>query len=601
MKTMHKLLAILLAAALFFLPLSEIAAPAAHAEETGKWVSTWSTSLVDPSITLSGVSFQDLIPSKTTLRTEITVTTAGTKLQFVFSNQFGTSDITINAASVARTKGQHEAKIEAGTQAPITFNGNAGVTIPAGQTVTSDVVDYTTKMLEKLSISLYFENICYIQTAGLSNGRTYMNVGGMFLGRNKINDTELPNATEISIGSGTITYHTIPLLESVNSFSPDVNASCAVFIGDSTLVNDTFLYYARRIASAGSKNIGVINKAIIGNKLLSDGGGLIGKLYGKAMIDRFEHDVLDVPGVKYCFVKIGLNDVLHQFSASLGPITPKYTTDQIIAGYRTLVQRAHERGIRIYFFTKSAWKGYARSFLGQSNDLVWSQEAQDMCDKLTDWALTNKEADGVIDCKPLADPSDPMQLCPSFTPDGAHLTEIGSVALADLIPMEYVGLKSSAAKTAASIANTNPYKEKEEIISRMNAPTTTTTTAKQTAPTKNGQQSTTIPNAPVSQQPITIYVTQPTAYAYIEPDTGSSATPSSYPYIDPSTVNEPISQNGAEPNTAQPVSYSVQDVGTDVTSIGSGVPIGFILVLLLVIIIAAAVVILTMGKKEEEA
>ena len=595
MKPLHKILALLLAAALLLLPSVGVAVPSANAEETGKWISTWGTSLVDPSITLSGVSFQDLIPSKTTLRTELAVTTAGTKLQFVFSNKYGTADITINSASVAKTKGQHEAKIESGTQTAITFNnGRAEVTIPAGGTVTSDEIEYTTKALEKISISLYFENICYIQTAGLSNGRTYMNVGGMLFGKNKVNDPELPNATEISVGSGTISYHMIPLLEEINSFSPDVNAACAVFIGDSTLVNDTYLYYARRICSTGAQNIGVINKAIIGNKLLSDGGGVIGKLYGPAMRDRFERDVLDIPGVKYCFVKIGLNDVLHQFSASLGPITPSYTTDQIIEGYRSLISRAHERGIKIYFFTKSAWKGYARSFMGQSNDLTWSQEAQDMCDKLTEWSLNNKEADGVIDCAPLADPSDPMALCPSFTPDGAHLTELGSIALADLIPLEYVGLNSSAGKTAAAITKTNPYKEKEEIVSRMNAPTTTTTTTKK-ADAPSGQQSTSTTAPAVSQQPVTIYVTQPTAYAYVPPDTATSAEPSSYPYIAPSTVSEPLS----EPSSAQPVSYSVKDT-SDVTSIGTGVPIGFILVLLLVIIIAAAVVILTMGKKKEE-
>ena len=48
------------------------------------------------------------------------------------------------------------------------------------------------------------------------------------------------------------------------------------------------------------------------------------------------------------------------------------------------------------------------------------------------------------------------------------------------------------------------------------------------------------------------------------------------------------------------MNYNVQDVTSDVTSIGSGVPIGFILALLFVIIIVAAVVILTVGKKQEE-
>ena len=388
MKKKGKILSVLLAAVLLCLTCSGMLMPRADAE-SGKWVATWSTSLVDASISLSNMALQDIIPANSTLRTEIVVTTAGTKLRFELSNKYSLTPITINEASVAQTDGQYEAKIKAGTQKPITFSGNASVTIPAGGRVVSDEIPYTTKALDKLSVSLFIRDTSYITTAGLSNGRTYLNAGGYILGKSKINNASLPNSTEISISSSTITYHTIPLLEEVDSFSPDVNAGCAVFVGDSTLVNDAYLYYAKRVISTGAQNIGIVNKAIIGNKLMSNGSGIIGKLYGEALIDRFQQDVLDVEGVRYCFVKIGLNDVLHQFSASLSPSTPKLSPDQIIAGYRTLIRMAHEKGIKIYFFTKSPWNGYKRSFLGQTDDLVWSREAQDMCDALNKWITEN--------------------------------------------------------------------------------------------------------------------------------------------------------------------------------------------------------------------
>ena len=78
-----------------------------------------------------------------------------------------------------------------------------------------------------------------------------------------------------------------------------------------------------------------------------------GKTYGDALIDRFERDALNISGVKYIFVKIGLNDILHQFSKSMGNSVPHYSAKAIINGYKELVERAHAKGIKIFFFTKN--------------------------------------------------------------------------------------------------------------------------------------------------------------------------------------------------------------------------------------------------------
>ena len=609
MNKKYRLLSLLLCAVLLAGILPAVAAPAAQAAENDGWIATWSTSLVDPSVSIAGVNFQDVIPINSTLRTEIIVTTSGSKLRFTFSNEYGRTPLTINGASVARTDGQYEAKIVNGTQTAITFGGGASVVIPAGQRAVSDAIPFETKALDKLSVSTFIEHTYYISSAGLSNGRTYMNADGFLIGKSRINEPSLSNSMEISLGSGTITYHTIPFLEEIDSYSDDPQASCAVFIGDSTLVNDTYLDYARRVVSAGRDNISIINKAIIGNKLLSNGTGIIGKLYGDAMIDRFKKDVLEVSGVKYCFVKIGLNDVLHQFSKSLSAATPKYTADEIIAGYKTLISLAHQRGIKIYFFTKSAWNGYQRAFLGMTDDLSWNAAAQKMCDELTEWIKTNTLADGMIDCSPLADPSDPTKLCSTLTLDGAHLSDLGSVALADLIPLEYVGLESAKGKTAAEIMNADPYAEKNAIIKRMNEPKNAIPVNKDqtpaptgTQPTAAAEQQTTISYVPVTQSTTAAPSTMGTP-ATAAPSTTAAADPSAY-LIDAITpVDEPsISLYTPDLTTGLPqqnVDFNVQDDRGDDTSIGSGAPIAFILFGLMVMMIAAAVVVLTVGRKKE--
>lgn len=566
----------------------------------GKWIATWATSLVNGSIELGsiipGIAVQDVIPSKSTIRTELSVTAGGSMLKFKLSNQFGKSAITINEASVARTEGSGKAMIVDGTQTPITFDGKSEVTIPAGETIWSDAIDFKTAALEKISISMHFKNLTYITSTGLSNGRTFMATGLLMNSdkASKVNYTSLPTSNEINISSGTVTYHTIPFLSCINTYNTSDDACTAVFIGDSTLVNDTYLHYAKRLVSGDEKDIGVINEAVIGNKLLSDGSGLIGNLCGKAMIDRFTRDVLEQSGVKYCFVKIGLNDIAHQYSKSLSPTTPKYSPQDIISGYKTLVRLCHNKGIKIYFFTKSPWKGYEREFLGQSGDLTWSEDIQKLCDELTAWTKTNNEADGFIDCADLADPSNPYALCPSFTPDGAHLTEIGSIALADLIPVEYVGADKAKCKTAASIAGVDPYKEKKQIIAKMNANKSNNTTKPSEdvtkAPVTDAPTAAPVTDAPTLPEQVTNALTEPAT----SPDITFPA------YEEPTTAAvKPIDGNKTN-NNSNGKSDSDYNV-IDISSIGTGGgSIVFILILITAIVASGIVVVLTANKKREE-
>lgn len=567
---------------------------------SGKWITTWATSLVNGSIELGsiipGIAVQDIIPSKSTIRTQITVTAGGSKLRFKFSNQFGKAAITINEASVAKTDSSKKAAIVDGTQTPVTFGGDASITIAPGEEVWSDYVQFRTKALDEISISLFFRNLTYITSTGLSNGKTFLASGLTMISdkSSKVNYPSLPASNEINITSGTVTYHTIPFLSCVNTYCENDNARTAVFIGDSTLVNDTYLYFAKKLVSGGNTNIAVVNEAVIGNKLLSDGTGLIGNLCGKAMIDRFSRDVLSIAGVKYCFVKIGLNDIAHQFSKSLSASTPKFTPQELIAGYKTLVNICHKNGIKIYFFTKSPWKGYEREFLGQDGDLTWSPEIQALCDELTQWVKTNTIADGCIDCADLANPAEPYALCPSFTPDGAHLTDKGAIALADLIPVKFVEANEKTCKTAAAISGIDPYREKKQIIAEMkrkeqttNAPSNTDPVTKPSNSTVN-EPTTALPAAPSE-------VTEPVTEPVTSPDVTVPA------YETPVTV--PTKPAGSMSGNKYP-QYNKNDVNynvIDVDSIGTGgSSIGFILILTTAVIGSGIAVVLTMSKRKED-
>lgn len=587
MKRIYKITAALLVLMLALSALPGAFAPVAEAATDGKWITTWGSSLVNGSISVGSISLNDLIPGGSTIRTELPVTTDGSKLKFTFSNQYGSSAVTINEASVAQTDGNGNAAIIDGTQMPITFrDGETSITIPAGGYVVSDAIEMKTSALEYISISLYFASPTYMTSTGLSNGRTFMRVG--FPGSaSRVNDATLPLAGEVNLSSSGITYHTIPFLERIDSLASGSNAATAVFIGDSTLVNDSYLHYAQRLVSAGVKNVSVVNEAIVGNKLLSDGSGLIGNLYGQALIDRFQRDVLNLAGVKYCFVKIGLNDILHQFSLTLGDATPKHSPDDIIAGYRTLINLCHKNGIKIYFFTKTAWKGYERNFLGSGVDIEWNEEMQAMCDRLTEWVKTNNEADGFIDASPLADPSDPVKLCSTLTLDGAHLTDLGAIALADLIPLSFVGVNKEG-KTSAQLAGVDPYAEKKQILASMNPPTSEEPSDEpSSAPESTTAPDTTAPDTTAPPESTTLPPAQePDSYTVFAPDESTEN------YTEP-TYEQPT------PPAGQDVNYVVSDDNTSAGSIGDGSNIGFLLVFVVVVAVSLTMVALTLTRKRE--
>ncbi|MCH5198037.1 MAG: hypothetical protein J1E34_03935 [Oscillospiraceae bacterium] len=586
MKKIQKTLAALIAIMLTLTSGAGLFGVSAQAAR-GAWLTTWGSSLVNGAISLGSVSFQDVILPGSTIRTELPVTTAGSKLTFTFSNQYGAADITIDEAGVAKTKGNGQADIIDGTQLPITFNGGqTSVTIPAGKTVTSDKVEIKTEALEYISVSLYFSHLTYMTSVGLTNGRTFMK-RGILDTNSQVNSTYLLGATEVNLSSGDITYHTIPFLERIDSLSSDANASAAVFIGDSTLVNNTYLYYAQRLLSAGVNNISVVNEAIVGNKLLSDGSGMLGNLYGQALIDRFRRDVVKITGVKYCFVKIGVNDILHQFSKSLSDSTPKHTVEEIIDGYRSLITQCHKWGIKIYFFTKSAWKGYDRNFLGTGADLEWNEEAQKMCDEISDWIMNRASCDGYIDCSELEDPSDRTKLCSSLTLDGIHFTDLGAVAMADLIPLSYVGADSEG-KTAAELVGVDPYAEKRQILAAMSGEGSSSSAGADNKP----DEPSSAPQETTSSVPES--TTAPSA------DTSESNTaPAPGDEILSFETPEGVTSPSYAPPPNQDVNYVISDDYSSPASIGDGANIGFVLAFVLVAAVAITMSALTLARKKE--
>lgn len=403
----------------------------AEASSGDGWVGAWSTSPVE--FNLKKMLDMEWIDCdfglrNLTFRTRIQPTISGEDVRITLSNVFGTGPLTIDTVSVAKGYERLPQAIKTWTRKNVTFNGSSSVTIPAGETVTSDPIGMSVDALEYLTISLFMKRTETMKTYGLIGGDTYIMSGNFAKAASTIG---VPMKMEADFGE----YSVIPALTGVEVYAP--GASSAVVIGDSTLANDIPLMLAEKLQNAGITNVGILQQAIKGNRLLDDGAGILGMAYGEAMVDRFERDALNQPGVEKIFLKVGVNDVVHPNCESLKDEARPVTAEEMIAGYEQLISQAHERGIEVYLFTRTAWKGYTRNVLG-SDDVVWSQEIDQMRQDINAWIRSDTNpADGYIDLDFMCTDESATELKSEYTTDGAHFTELGQQTVVDAMPLEY--------------------------------------------------------------------------------------------------------------------------------------------------------------------
>lgn len=403
----------------------------AEASSGDGWVGAWSTSPVE--FNLKKMLDMEWIDCdfglrNLTFRTRIQPTISGEDVRITLSNVFGTGPLTIDTVSVAKGYERLPQAIKTWTRKNVTFNGSSSVTIPAGETVTSDPIGMSVDALEYLTISLFMKRTETMKTYGLIGGDTYIMSGNFAKAASTIG---VPMKMEADFGE----YSVIPALTGVEVYAP--GASSAVVIGDSTLANDIPLMLAEKLQNAGITNVGILQQAIKGNRLLDDGAGILGMAYGEAMVDRFERDALNQPGVEKIFLKVGVNDVVHPNCESLKDEARPVTAEEMIAGYEQLISQAHERGIEVYLFTRTAWKGYTRNVLG-SDDVVWSQEIDQMRQDINAWIRSDtNSADGYIDLDFMCTDESATELKSEYTTDGAHFTELGQQTVVDAMPLEY--------------------------------------------------------------------------------------------------------------------------------------------------------------------
>lgn len=394
--------------------------------EPERWIGTWATA-AEPALPSNILSVRNQ-----TLRLIARTSVGGAKVRIKVSNIFGDRPLVIGSAHIARRTAATE--IDPATDRALTFGGKATVSIPAGSVGVSDPVNLEVLPLADLAVSLFLPDSTRATTSHvLARQTSYVSSEGDFTAQ-----PSLPVAR---------TIRSWPFLTGIEVVASSYGAAIVAFgssttDGDGSSLDANHRYpdaLAERLQRAdnGLRELGVLNEGIIGNRLLSDSPPELrptfGAALGQAGLTRFERDVLSEPGVKYVIVALGVNDIL--MPGSFTPASDSVTADDVIAGYRLLIARAHRRGIRVIGttippFENATFTDPPAHFYTPGKDAVRS--------KVNVWILgAKREFDGVVDFDAvLRDPTHPSRLLPAYDAgDHLHMNDAGYVASANVIPL----------------------------------------------------------------------------------------------------------------------------------------------------------------------
>jgi lysophospholipase L1-like esterase len=389
------------------------------------WIATWITAnqaLSNPQMILVSNAYHDLTEfNNQTLREIIHTTIAGHAIRIRLDNTFGTRPVTFDAMYVGKQK--QGASQQAGSQQAVTFGGAKAVTIPEGSEALSDEIPLAVDAQQNLAISLYTSKATGPATVHRSAFQTnYVSDAGNFAAEE--------NAQPFRKTTGSWFF-----LKEVDVLASKEAAGAIVALGDSitdgsSSRNDAYDRWtdvlARRLnTNHQPQTFSVLNAGIGGNRVLSSS-----PCFGENVLARLNRDVFAPSGVRAVILFEGTNDIGQPDT----PVDPKFaaclarthiSADDLIAGYKQIITKAHARHLKIFGATILPFQGFKG----------WTEKGEVVRRVANRWILESHAFDGVIDfASALADSSNSARLAKQYdSGDHLHPSSTGHEAMARTI------------------------------------------------------------------------------------------------------------------------------------------------------------------------
>lgn len=406
--------AIVLALSLAAVPLT--------ARADGDWIGVWSAS---PQPDWGADFFAPVgIPRSLrdqTIRQVARVSLGGERVRVELSNEYGVLPMVVGTATIGKAGAEGAAE----GIAPVTFGGEPSVTIPPGAKVWSDPVDLPVAALDSVAVSLYLPEITPT-TTWHNDGRQTAWIGAG------------DQTSEVAVKADLTTNSRIFLSGILVDAKPGARAIVlfgdSITDGDSSTPNENNRWpdvLAERVAATGA-NVSLLNEGISGARVLRD-------RMGTNALARFEEDVLSHPHADTVVVMMGINDIGWPDSILVPAGEPAPSAEDIIAGYKQLIERAHARGFKIIGATLTPFED---TFQGGPLEGYYNPEKEMKREAVNEWIRNGGGFDAVVDFDKLAaDPANPKHIKADFdSGDHLHPNDAGYEAMANSIDLGVLGI-----------------------------------------------------------------------------------------------------------------------------------------------------------------
>ena len=397
-------------------------APGTPARAAEPWITTWAATPAPRwAEEISAPFGVPEVLADQTVRQVARLSVGGDQLRVVISNEFGARPLTIGSASVALSAGG--SAVDPATVKPLSFSGRSSAVIPPGAPLLSDPVDFPVKPLASIVVSFHLPKptgLGSVHWDGVQTG--YISGPG-----------DMTRAADFT--AVTTTKSRILLSRILTTAKPDSTA--IVFFGYSITDGNCSTpdtnnrwpdHIAARLQAEGYPNVAVVNEAYSGDRVLSNG-------MGTNALSRFDMSVLSHPRASTVVMMMGINDIGWPGQNSITPADPQPTADDIIAGYKQIIDRAHAHGLR---FVAATLTPFADTFTGTPLAGYYTPEKEKARVAVNAWIRDYKLADGVIDFdKVLEDPAKPGFVLPAYDcGDHLHPNDAGYQAMAKSVDLK---------------------------------------------------------------------------------------------------------------------------------------------------------------------
>ena len=373
-----------------------IAAVPAMSAEPLAWTRSWTSSM------WQGTSRHTLEIENATIRMEVRVGAAGQALRLRLSNEYGDAPLTIGAMTIRRADGQVE---------QVMFDGSPTTRIWATTPLVSDPVAMPVEAFELVQVTVYFPHKVSLSTIhGVRGEPTSVSARGDHSANPAFTAERSHDYRPLLAGIDVLSTAPRPVIIAYGDSITD-NVGCA---NAARVICRWSEVLGRRLTAAGMPHV-VVTQAIGANRLLYAG-------VGPSALARFDRDVLAVPGVSHVVLLEGINDIGNSGPENL------LTAADLVRGYRQIISRAHDFGIKVYASPILPWKGASR----------FTDEREAIREAVNRWIRTSGEFDGVIDFDTVvADPADPQRLAPQLQlGDNLHPNGEGETAMGNGVPIK---------------------------------------------------------------------------------------------------------------------------------------------------------------------